>query len=434
MKVSQYTFFVKSQNTYCLYNTVSNRLISIGKILYEKLEKHSINKTNLPASFLKDEELINELKTGFFITENDTDALLWIKNIVWANRGNQDIHNITIAPTMNCNFSCFYCFEKHRKGMMKSDVMDGIINYINRQKNLKFLNLTWFGGEPLLAYQKMKQIMERLVLPKGSKISSLLITNGYYLSPKIVDELDGLKINRIQLSIDGIYEQYNDVKFMPKDKKCFEKVLRNIDYFSKKSNIPLYIRINISKDNYSRFLDIFNFFKERYPNKPIFVVPAFLKSINNESNCKSNCYVSKKEIMDFNTYAYQNLKDISFIYPSDNLNECAIRNQNTLAFAPDGAVYKCWEVIGEKENAVGHIEKDGTITISNPILLNRYCYGSDPLSDDTCQKCSIYPICIGGCPQQRIRKEFYGMEEDLCSNFKESLITNLEQRITNFKK
>lgn len=389
----------------------------------------------MPDAFLKKDEAFTwELINGFFITENDADALLWLKHILLGRRKSRGIYNITIAPTMNCNFSCFYCFEKHRKGSMDEQVLEGIVNYINQQKDLKILNLVWFGGEPLLAYPQMKQIMERLKLPKKASLSSLLITNGYYLTPEVVDNLENLRIDRIQLSIDGIFDSYDDVKFMPKDKKCFDQILRNLDYFSEKSNIPLLLRLNISRQNKEQFLDVFHFFRNRYPNKAIHVVPAFLKSANdNTSRCKSNCFASKKEIMDFNSFAYKNLHNSSFIYPSDGFHECAIRNHNSWAFAPDGSVYKCWEVIGDKENIVGKIQKDGTIEITSPVLMHRYHYGADPLSNAACQKCAIFPVCMGGCPQRRIYKEFQGSKENVCSNFKKSLIDNLHQRIESFQ-
>jgi len=431
MKISQYTFLIEQNDRYCLYNTVSNRLISVDKSFYKVLEKHKNSQTELSADFLeKYKDFAKELINGFFVTENDADALLWIKNILWSRRNNRYVYNITIAPTMDCNFSCFYCFEKNRKGTMSPKVMDGIVNYINQQTDMKFLNLVWFGGEPLLAYPKMKQIVERLEFSEDVSVSSLLITNGYYLTPEVVDNLEALRISRIQLSIDGIFEQYNEVKFMPKDKKCFDQVLNNLDYFSEKSNIPLVLRLNIGKRNKNQFFDVVDFFRNRYPNKSISVVPAFLKPTkNNASNCKSNCFASKKEIIDFNTFVYQKTKDLSFIYPPDNFLECAVRNHNTVVFAPDGTVYKCWEVIGEKEHAIGHIKKDGTVEISSPTVLTRHHFGADPMSNTTCQKCSIFPICVGGCPQRRIFKEFHGSKKNLCSNFKQSLIANLKQRI-----
>ena len=56
-----------------------------------------------------------------------------------------------ICPTMNCNFSCSYCFEvgSKRKINMTEDVEDAIVRFLVKNKEKK-ISIIWFGGEPLL--------------------------------------------------------------------------------------------------------------------------------------------------------------------------------------------------------------------------------------------------------------------------------------------
>lgn len=58
-----------------------------------------------------------------------------------------------IAPTMDCNAQCFYCYENDTRQECYMDVTtrQEMINYIKKTaKGKKKLYISWFGGEPLL--------------------------------------------------------------------------------------------------------------------------------------------------------------------------------------------------------------------------------------------------------------------------------------------
>ena len=105
-------------------------------------------------------------------------------------------------------------------------------------------------------------------------------------------------------------------------------------------------------------------------------------------------------------------------YPSRSFNECAIRNEVALSFDPEGYAYKCWEVIGNKEYAIGKLDNDGKLVDINQVILNRHLYAADPVEDPTCTACKYLPICHGGCPIQRIENVFDGAKNCRCTFFK----------------
>jgi uncharacterized protein len=59
---------------------------------------------------------------------------------------------LTILPTEKCNFRCEYCYEDFTHGRMSPSTITGIKNSMEmRAPTLSVLEISWFGGEPLLA-------------------------------------------------------------------------------------------------------------------------------------------------------------------------------------------------------------------------------------------------------------------------------------------
>ena len=120
MKISNYTFFVEYESKSYLYNTLSNSLVQIDK-------DTSINKEEFES------ELYQLLVNKRFICETDKDELLLYRSMVQPIREQRKFMHLTIAPTTDCCFKCFYCFEHNkRRGYMSSSVMDSIIKYISK--------------------------------------------------------------------------------------------------------------------------------------------------------------------------------------------------------------------------------------------------------------------------------------------------------------
>mgnify|MGYP001514746131 FL=1 len=105
---------------------------------------------------------------------------------------------LTIAPTQSCNFACTYCFEKWRQsGTLSDQTENAIINYIKHLKQtegLENINLTWYGGEPLLQYKRVISLAKRIEQLGLNINENLLITNGYFFTPEIIKELVDAKI------------------------------------------------------------------------------------------------------------------------------------------------------------------------------------------------------------------------------------------------
>ena len=58
-----------------------------------------------------------------------------IRNDVLKN-SSEKIANIIIAPTLECNAHCFYCFENgYRKGSMSHETADALVDFLEQRWN-----------------------------------------------------------------------------------------------------------------------------------------------------------------------------------------------------------------------------------------------------------------------------------------------------------
>src|SRR5580693_1893213 len=102
------------------------------------------------------------------------------------------LQHLIILPTEKCNFRCVYCYEDFKVGRMSEGVQRGIeLLLINRAPTLNLLNLSWFGGEPLLARDIVLRLSRHafsLSKKYGFRLTGGLTTNGYLLNKELAAE------------------------------------------------------------------------------------------------------------------------------------------------------------------------------------------------------------------------------------------------------
>ena len=94
--------------------------------------------------------------------------------------------NLIILPTEACNFRCTYCYETFENKKMPRPVVNGIKSLIDRRgEDLDRLDVSWFGGEPLLALDVITEISKHALdaaKTEGFTFGSGMTTNGYFLN------------------------------------------------------------------------------------------------------------------------------------------------------------------------------------------------------------------------------------------------------------
>ena len=143
--------------------------------------------------------------------------------------------------------------------------MSKVIDFIKeRSPNSSSISIKWYGGEPLIEFNKIVQITNE-VKPLFENFSASIITNGYLLTPDKIEQFEELGIRQIQITLDGPEEIHNKRRPLKNGKGSFNQILRNIDYlFSVNEKIFVTIRVNIDRSNENMYGDIYNYLGNRF--------------------------------------------------------------------------------------------------------------------------------------------------------------------------
>lgn len=403
MKYSMFNTIVEEKDYLYMYNSLSGALLKLPK---KELEKHQ-------------ESLCRE---GFLV-EDDKDEILTYKYIYYKKIFGKTNLNLTIAPTTNCNLCCPYCFEKGNKHAeyMSQEVIDAIVRYIISKKD-KQIHIIWFGGEPLLSYDKIVQLNDNLV-NNDIQFHSSLITNGTLFKDNIIERLPSLKLKNIQITLDGSKADHNQKRFFTNQKGTFDIIISNLTKILERTSIHVTLKINIDKSNIDSYLSLANELTSKYSNyistKQLAIINNSVKNRTDYEGC-TNC-LSEDEYYEFKTKVLHE----KIPFPSLHLG-CPLRYSEYLIIGPDGYIYKCLEHIGDKSKNIGNIKKH-SFSISK---MAKLALSNEPFDDIECANCSILPICGGGCPISRGQKAF-GKDISLCSFFKNNLPTIIKDACNN---
>lgn len=435
---SQYnTLFHQNNSDYFVYNAFSNSLIELDEKRFfqlQQIKEMGINDySHLKPDFYK---ILLEHKI-ISTKESEKKEILnrqFIRNKLCFDNSRLEL---SICPTLECNFRCTYCYEstQHIKTEMNSMVIDQIICFIKSFNNIDHLSITWYGGEPLLAFNIIERMTEKIV-DLGIKLEEVgLITNGFLLGSEIITKLDKLNIQKIQITIDGSEQTHNKRRIHIDGSPTFSKIIENISLLMDSDyQGTCDIRINLDKDNISEFFNIRKILYDRFKGESFSVYPGLIEPSSNNKIDK-NCILCSHEWKDFSLQQYNKLDVNSFegIYPVSNLyNICSANSINSFVVGPEGELYKCWEDVGIKEMEIGNIfswNPDSTCE-----LISLYSVGTDPFSDSDCIDCKCLPICGGGCVNRRLRANFFNEKDtEYCSLYKNNLITFLSAFYDKFR-
>lgn len=415
---SIYTIVFVSDNKFYLYNSRANFFSEISKDLYEAIDNCQLD--SLP------QYVVDKLLSKEIILSKGTEYDYYYSELLKFNIRNysSNILNLVIAPTTSCNFDCPYCFEpKNNPKTITDDVIQDLLQFIKSHNYARELNITWYGGEPLLAFEKIKSIYELITQENLPPITTQsIITNGYCFNNEVIDFFKSRNLNSVQITIDGVKERHNETRFLRVSKSpTFDRILQNIEKIS--INLPntrVDIRVNINKSNYLDFVEIYKYIQRKFPNnKAINAYPGIIREDSTDKTSLCANSFKPSELVDL--YRLIESKGVkTYIFPQVKNKGCMMHSLNSYIIGPEGEIYKCWNDVSNPNKVIGNISSNKLLRNS---LLTKYSIQSIPFNEE-CKNCAIFPICDGGCSLYRYRNLFKGCKYEICSPYKD--IENLK--------
>lgn len=425
MKWSRYSRLFRSQrNGWLLYNSASNSFLKLENDQAEMIQELMADVEEY--DFSGNPQLYILLRNcGFLVEDSHDDDLyniLKMRRLTANYAGNHLL--LTIAITRACNFDCSYCYEGNRSGLpMSAEIEEKLIQFIRRFKTQK-LGITWYGGEPLLAFDRIESI-DRKLKELGKEYTASMVTNGYLLTGQIIGKLNDLNIKMIQITLDGNKETHDSRRYLKSRKGTFEKILSNLDsLMASDYKGVVHIRVNVDTRNEDEFIDVYRMMENRYPedfNKRISVYPGFVKG---DEHPDVSCFFDsdKKGAFIAKMMKEHEVKALS-IYPYRPPTGCTMTKRNAYVVGPDGELYKCWDDVGDASMVVGHID---SFTNWNMPLIAEGMVAASYLDSPECKECYYFPVCDGGCHKARQKNLHDCKCRDVCSYFKNHLEELLE--------
>lgn len=253
MQVSRYTYMHECEdNSLIIYNSLSGAILKCD----DEDKCKEIREILQNSGFLSyaSEHLFETLYNYGILIEDDIDEKL-IANYRYLQDVMDSRLDLTIMPTEECNFRCSYCYESFKKGKISQENIENFRKFIfNNLRKYTGLSVSWFGGEPLEAVQEMEAISQILLSAcKKRKIpyDAGVVTNGYNLTPNVLEKLIKMKVRQIQITIDGTRENHNKYKRLKDGSPTYDVVLNNMRYirdYCKCATLSVIIRTNVSHD------------------------------------------------------------------------------------------------------------------------------------------------------------------------------------------
>lgn len=421
MKVSSYNYVFYDSNCGYWFNGLNNTHFKLTLQLSKKIEQ-LMTDPQLLSKMLPD--LSAKLESNGFLIEDDINEIDIIRT-KYNESVNSPYYSITVLPTLNCNFKCWYCIQNHIPSIMAEETMQKIkkhIVYMIEVQKIKSLHLDWFGGEPFMFYSKVVKPLslfaKSFCKEKNVDFSLGTTTNGYYINKKVGQELTELGFSTFQITLDGNKEFHDKVKFQNGCVSAFDTVLKNIDnLIDSNSNVNIALRINYSNNNVTdSIVNQINTHINPKHRANIIVCPHkvwqetpnpdFKKSIN-----------SILDLFDKAGYRTQRWN------PSTGFVPCYASRKYFTTINYNGDILKCTACDDlYAKTPRGAILNDGSLKWNDDFDKK---YQEASFENERCLNCKSLPLCMGLCPRDhyngRSHCKYDGEDETLESSIFERL-------------
>ena len=311
----------------------------------------------------------------------------------------------------DCNLACGYCFaeegEYHgRRALMSLEVGKKALDFLIRSSGgRRKLEVDFFGGEPLMNWQVVKDLVvygreqeERY----DKRFRFTVTTNGVLLNDEI-QEFVNQEMDNVVLSLDGRREINDKMRPFRNGKGSYDLIVPKFQRLADSRNQErYYVRGTFTRNNLDFSNDILHFadlgFKQMSiepvvgeETDPYAIRKEDLPQIMEEYDKLAKIMIEReKRGKGFNFFHFMiDLEGGPCI--SKRLSGCGSGTEY-LSVTPWGDLYPCHQFVGQEEFLMGNVDEG----ITKPEIADEF-RGCSVYSKEKCKACFAKFYCSGGC-------------------------------------
>ena len=311
----------------------------------------------------------------------------------------------------DCNLACRYCFAEegeyrgHRE-LMSYEVGKQAIDFlIANSGNRKNLEVDFFGGEPMMNFQVVKDIVKygrELESLHNKKFRFTLTTNGILLDDASM-EFANKEMSNIVLSIDGRKEVNDRMRPSRNGKGSYDIIVPKFQKLAELRNqTNYYVRGTFTHNNLDFSEDVKHLadlgFKQisvepvvALPEDSYAITEADLPKLYEEYDKLAQLILEyKKEGKEFNFFHFM-IDLTGGPCVAKRLSGCGSGTEY-LAVTPWGDLYPCHQFVGIPEYLMGNVFEG----VKTPELREEFKF-CNVYSKKKCTDCFAKFYCSGGC-------------------------------------
>lgn len=321
------------------------------------------------------------------------------------------IKSMCLNIAHDCNLRCEYCFAAqgdfgHGRKLMPFEVGKAAIDFlIKHSANRHNLELDFFGGEPLMNFDVVKQVVEyaRSVEKEHNKNFRFTITtNGVLLDDDSIDFINR-EMSNVVLSLDGRKEVNDRLRPTVNKKGSYDIIVPKYQKLVEaRGDKEYYVRGTFTKYNLDFADDVMHLNElgfDQISVEPVVTDPELsyaltekdLPAIAEEYEKLSKLLIERKK----------NGTGFNFFHFMIDLDQgpCAIKRlrgcscgNEYVAVTPEGDIYPCHQFVGMDEWKMGSV-LDDSVNIEMKKMFSK----ANIYSKEECADCWAKFYCSGGC-------------------------------------
>ena len=310
-----------------------------------------------------------------------------------------------------CNLNCSYCFASQGKyhgerALMSFEVgkraLDFLIENSGTRRNLE---VDFFGGEPLMNFDVVKQLVayaRSIEKEKGKNFRFTLTTNGVLIDDDVID-FANREMSNVVLSLDGRKEIHDRFRVDYAGSGSWEKIVPKFQKLVEaREGKNYYMRGTFTHANPDFLKDIQTMLDLGFSElsmEPVVCAPGDPSELTEEDKViVLDQYEKLAELMlkrdkegkPFTFYHYMiDLTGGPCIYK--RISGCGSGTEY-MAVTPTGELYPCHQFVGEEKFRLGDIWNG----VSNTAIQNEFAE-CNVYSRQECRDCWARLYCSGGC-------------------------------------